>query len=191
MEKQIKPENLFIRRKRLLTALAAAIFLAFGITLAVVFPLAVIKRPPPDDVRIYLIISITAITVLCLYMGVLNARNLFFPYLLTADEKGVYNYSGFFHFGFVKWEDIESFCKDPTWLDVLDSETPSIRIYLRDFKEFKKTLSFYKKWLLYWSGSNIKIYTLTSQIKRKQLLMLLDEMLRYYGANEAPQVDNG
>ena len=49
MEKQIKPENLYIARKRWLTAIAAAAFLAVGIALAVAFPLAVIKYLPSDD----------------------------------------------------------------------------------------------------------------------------------------------
>lgn len=190
MEKQVKPENLFVRRNRGITALCAFVFLGIGITLAVVFPLAVIRHPPEENIFVTLTVGMSLIIAFCLYLGVLNARNLFFPYLLTADEKGIYNYSGYFHFGFIKWEDIASFGKDPTILDVLDNETPSIRIYVRDFAAYKKTLSFIKKWQLFWSGSNIKIYTICSRIKRKQLIALLDDMLKYYGAHEVAQENN-
>ena len=189
MEKQIKPENLFIARKRWLTAIAAAAFLAVGIALAVAFPLAVIKYLPSDDLRIYLIVCAVLLTAESLYLGVLNLRNLFFPYILTADEKGVYNYSGFFHFGFVAWQEIGGFTKEAAVLDMLDSDTPSIKIYLKNFKAFKRKQSFYRKWLLFWSLGEIKIHTLCSQIPRKQLLTLLCDMLVYYSHPE--QVNNG
>ena len=178
MEKQIKPENLYIARKRWLTAIAAAAFLAVGIALAVAFPLAVIKYLPS-----------VLLTAESLYLGVLNLRNLFFPYILTADEKGVYNYSGFFHFGFVTWQEIGGFTKEAAVLDMLDSDTPSIKISVKNFNAFKRKQSFYRKWLLFWSLGEIKIHTLCSQIPRKQLLTLLCDMLGYYSHSE--QVNNG
>lgn len=190
MERQIKPENLFVRRNRLITALGAFIFLAVGITLAVVFPLAITRRPPEEDIFIELTVGMSCIIIVCIYLGVLNARNLFFPFLLTADEKGVYNYSGFFHYGFVPWEDINGFTKDSTMLDLLDNDAPSIKIFIKDLKSYKKKTGFCKKWLLFWSGSNIKVYTLCSQIKKKELLKLLDNSLKYYGAPEDETAEN-
>lgn len=191
MEKQTKPENLFIRRNRALTAVAAFGFFAFGIALAIVFPLAVIKNLPDDDILVDLVVGTSLITFLCLFLGALNARNLFFPFILTADEKGIYNYSGYFHYGFVPWAEIEAFTKGATILDVLDSDTPSIKIFLKDLKSYKKTISFYKKWLLFWSGCNIKVYTMCSQINKRELLGLLDSSLKYYNSPEDGTVENG
>lgn len=188
MEKLTKPQNLYIRRNRALTAAAAFAFLAFAVALAALLPLGLIKYPPEKDILIPLIIGNSFIIFISFCLGALNFRNLFFPFLLTADEKGVYNYSGYFHFGFIDWEDILSFTKDATWLDLLDDDMPSLKIYLKNFKAYRSTLSFYKKWQLFWSFGDIKIYTLCSQIKRKQLYVLLDEMLKYYGSS-AEQVD--
>ena len=112
-----------------------------------------------------------------------------FPVILTADEKGVYNYSGFFHFGFVTWQEIGGFTKEAAVLDMLDSDTPSIKISVKNFNAFKRKQSFYRKWLLFWSLGEIKIHTLCSQIPRKQLLTLLCDMLGYYSHSE--QVNNG
>ena len=57
MERQIKPEDLFVRRNRLITALGAFTFLAVGITLAVVFPLAITRRPSEEDIFIELTVG--------------------------------------------------------------------------------------------------------------------------------------
>ena len=100
MEKQTKPENIYIRRNRILTALAALAFLALAAGIAIVFWLTVLKNPPAEDIFTLLVISLSCAVAVALYMAVLNIRNLFFPFLLTTDEKGVYNCSGFFHYGF-------------------------------------------------------------------------------------------
>lgn len=96
MEKLTKPQNLYIRRNRALTAAAAFAFLAFAVALAALLPLGLIKYPPEKDILIPLIIGSSVIIFISFCLGALNFRNLFFPFLLTADEKGVYNYSGYF-----------------------------------------------------------------------------------------------
>lgn len=189
MEKPVKPENLFIGRKRWLTAIAAFICFAFGLTLVILTPIAVKLHPPEDgQAKVMLIAGTAVIGALCIFYGILNFRNLFFPYLLTADEKGVYNYSGLFHYGFIGWEDIENFTKDPTILDLLDSDQPCLKIYLKDFKAYKTGLSLYRKAMLFFGGCGIKIYTMCSQIKRKELFRLLSDMNSYYNTPE-PTVD--
>lgn len=184
MEKRIKPVNLFIRRKRFFTAVAAFIFSAVGVALAVVFALAVSKNPPADDIRIFLYVAIACVVFICLYLGVLNVRNLFFPYLLTTDEKGIYNYSGYFHYGFVPWSEIEEIAGYTTLLDLFDNDAPNIKLFIKDLKSYKKTISLYKKNLLFWGGGNVKIFTLCSQIKKNELLKLLDISLKYYNSPE-------
>lgn len=191
MEKQTKPENIYIRRNRALTAIAALAFFALGAGIAIVFWLAIIKTPPAEDIYTLLVISVSFAVAVTLYMAVLNIRNLFFPFLLTADEKGVYNFSGFFHYGFIAWDIIESFSKDAAILDFLENESPHVKIYIKDFKNYKKSINFYRKWLLFWNGGNVKIFTLTSQIKKMELLTLLEASLSYYGSADKETVENG
>lgn len=192
MEKQTKPENLFIGRKRLITAIATFAWLGFGVTLAVATPLAMFKYPPDNErTKTLLIIALSLWGAVCLLYGVLNLRNLFFPYILTADEKGIYNYSGLFHYGFIAWEDVEGFSKDATVLDIMDGDPPCLRIFVKDFKKYKGGISLYRKLMLLFGGCNIKIYTICSQIKRKELYRLLNNMLCYYNAPEQTVDFNG
>lgn len=192
MEKLTKPENLFIARKKWLNALAALVFLAFGAVIAIVLPLGLVKRPPDDlSTMILLCIGSAVLAAYSLLLAALNMRNLFFPYILTSDEKGIYNYSGLLHFGFIKWEDIASIGQDSTIMDVLDNDSPHLTIFVNDLKEYKRALTLGKRQLLFWSGGNIKVYTLCSQIKRKQLGELLENSLRYYKQSYDTTVDNG
>ena len=177
----MKPENLFIERRRGLTALAAVIFAAVGLFCLIAFPLTITKFPTEDrTVMILLCIAFPIISVYALIISALNIRNLFFRYVLTADEKGIYNYSGFFHYGFLSWEDISSVNKEATILDFLDNEAACIRISLTDPKAYKRAQPFGRKWLLFWGGGNVKIYTLCSRVKKKQLCGLLDYSHGYY-----------
>ncbi len=181
MEKQIRPDNLFVARKKGLTALAAVIFAAVGLFSLIAFPLTITKFPTEDrTVMILLCIAFPIISVYALIISALNIRNLFFRYVLTADEKGIYNYSGFFHYGFLSWEDISSVNKEATILDFLDNEAACIRISLTDPKEYKRAQPFGRKWLLFWGGGNVKIYTLCSRVRKKQLCGLLDYSYGYY-----------
>ncbi|MDE6441845.1 MAG: hypothetical protein K2L12_03715 [Clostridia bacterium] len=185
MEKPTKPQDLYIGRNRLLTAIATFVWLASGVTLAVVTPLAMVKYPPESEqTKTLLIIALSLWGAVCLLYGILNLRNLFFHYILTADEKGIYNYSGLFHYGFISWEDVEGFSKEATVLDVMDGDPPCLRIFVKDFKKYKSGISLYRKMMLLFGGCNIKIYTLCSQIKRKELYRLLNNMLSYYNAPE-------
>lgn len=177
----MKPENLFIERRRGLTALAAVFFAAVGLFCLIAFPLVITKFPTEDrTVMILLCVVFPIISVYALIISALNIRNLFFPYVLTADEKGVYNYSGFFHYGFLSWEDISSVNREATILDFLDNEAACIRISLTDPKAYKRVQPFGRKWLLFWGGGNVKIYTLCSRVKKKQLCGLLDYSHGYY-----------
>ena len=185
MEKPTKPQDLFIGRNRLLTAVAMIAFFALGIASAVVAPLAAAESAAEDgQIKIMLIIALSILCAICILYGVLNLRNLFFPYILTADEKGIYNYSGLFHYGFIEWKDIQSFAKNSTILDVLDSEQPCLRIYVKDFKKYKSEIPFFKKMILVFGGGNLRIYTLCSQIKKKEFFQLLNNMLSYYNPPE-------
>lgn len=191
MEKSIKPDNLIIARKRGLTAFAAAVFIVLGLFFGIGGPIGLYRFLPEDNyVLILLAIAFALIALDLLLVGALNIRNLFFPCLLTADEKGIYNYSGLFHYGFISWSDIEQISKDATWLDILDNEAPNIRIVIKDFKAYSRGLSFGKKWILFWNLSTVKIFTLCSQIKKRELCALLEERLNYYNAPEDTQVDN-
>lgn len=177
----MKPENLFIERRRGLTALAAVFFAAVGLFCLIAFPLVITKFPTEDrTVMILLCVAFPIISVYALIISALNIRNLFFPYVITADEKGIYNYSGFFHYGFLSWEDISSVNREATILDFLDNEAACIRISLTDPKEYKRVQPFGRKWLLFWGGGNVKIYTLCSRVKKKQLCGLLDYSHGYY-----------
>ena len=88
MEKQIRPDNLFVARKKGLTALAAVFFAAAGLFCLIAFPLLITKFPTEDrTVMILLCIAFPIISVYALIISALNIRNLFFRYVLTADEK--------------------------------------------------------------------------------------------------------
>lgn len=185
MERPVKPENLFIGRKRWIPAVIGFALLVFGLALAIFVPIGLSKYPPEDEQTAkYLIVCTCILSPVSILYAVLNLKNLFFPYLLTADEKGVYNYSGFFHYGFIAWEDIDGFTNNATVLDVMDGEQPCLRIFVKDFKKYKSGLSLYRKSILFFSGSNIKIFTTCSQIKRKELYRLLKNMHSYYDAPE-------
>lgn len=191
MEKSIKPDNLFIARKRGLTAFAAAVFIVLGLFFGIAGPIGLYKVPLEDNyVLILLAIAFALIALDLLLAGALNIRNLFFPCLLTADEKGIYSYSGLFHYGFISWNDIEQISKDATWLDILDNEAPNIRIVIKDFKAYRRSLSFGKKWILFWSFGTVKIFTLCSQIKKKELCALLEERLNFYSPADAAAIDD-
>lgn len=191
MEKTLKPQDLFIRRKRWLTAIGAGICFAFAAALVTLFTVTALKfTTEEDNLFTFLCLCAAVFGFSFLLLAALNIRNLFFSCLLTADEKGIYNYSGLFHYGFISWSDVEQISKDATWLDILDNEAPNIRIVIKDFKAYRRGLSFGKKWILFWNLSTVKIFTLCSQIKKRELCALLEERLNYYNAPEDTQVDN-
>lgn len=189
MEKPTKPENLYIRRNKVLTAIAAVAFLAIAVAAVAAYAVAVYKNPIEDKHNFSLLTAAVALLGLAfLSLSAFNFRNLFFPFLLTADEKGIYDYSGFFHFGLIEWKYMGEMWKGSallTILDLLDSEMPSIIIMLKtDLTEMKKELSFWQKWLLFWRGQTVKIYTLCSQVKKREIIELIKNMLDYYAEPE-------
>lgn len=197
MEKQIKPENLYIRRNRLLTAIGAGICFIIAAALVVAYAVAAVKFPP-DDYTLFVCLCVCdgLSGFAFLLIAILNFRNLFFPYLLAADEKGIYDYSGYIHAGFIGWEEISGIKGEADGavrgfgfafvrvLNIMDGEPPKLLINLKDAKAFKNTLT---RKITYLFRSCITVPTLCAQCKNSELAALLKERLAYYGS----QVNNG
>jgi len=111
MERISKPENLTVYRKKGLTVLGGLISLLLAAALITFITVAYLMTPEETvkEVKTSLIIAFTGVgigafflisnTALCLY-------NLRYPVILATDEKGIYDYSGFIHCGFIGWNDI-------------------------------------------------------------------------------------
>lgn len=104
---------------------------------------------------------------------------------MTANEQGIYDYSGFIHCGLVEWKDIGAV--SPSYADnvfeALDGKLiPCVRIILKDGKTYRRKSNIFRKiWLLF-NNSEIKLNLILSSVKHSEILPLLDRMLTYYSA---------
>jgi hypothetical protein len=100
-----------------------------------------------------------------------------------VDKSGIYDYSGFNHLGLIKWGDVGdiAYSTGQSLIDLLfDNQLSGIRIYPKNFNEYKKNLNFFKRLGLLLSNSNVKICTFLSFGKAKDIAHKLCDWQHYY-----------
>jgi len=189
MEKVTKPENITVYRKRALTALAACGWVLAGAAFVAVMVAAFIKTRDTENAA-----AATACLVFgCIFAfimivnGALCFNNLRFPVLVYTDEKGFYDYSGFVHCGFVAWSDIELITCGNTVSDLLEAasgDAPGIRLWLKNPKNsFKDRNKLWKIAYIFSESGCVKVRTLCSKVKKKELYGLINARFAYYALN--------
>lgn len=190
METTSIPENLKVYRKKWLTALGGVIFLIIAAALAGIFIFAYMQTDEATirDIKSELIISFVGIDICSLILiiyAVLCFNNLRYPLILATDEKGIYDYSGFVHGGFINWNDIRQITGSrliENILDVFNDNTPPhVKIELKNYKRTFANRSGLWRTLFFLSGYGcVRIRTFCSPLSRRNTLKLLNERLTYY-----------
>lgn len=196
MEKPLKPNDMFIRRKRVFNAIAAAIFIAVAV-LFIILTVLSFKGYLGWTKTELVIESICAgvMTAISLTGAALEIRNLFYPYLLTADEKGVYDYSGFRHAGFISWRDIAGIEDENDgaargvsaalirFFDYTGGDAGKIVLNLKNYKAYKRALNPIAR-ITRIFDSGVIINASCADAKRSEIIAMLTERLAYYGNND-------
>lgn len=191
MERISKPENLTVYRKKGLTVLGGLLSLLLAAALITFITVAYLMTPEETvkEVKTSVIIAFTGVgigafflisnTALCLY-------NLRYPVILATDEKGIYDYSGFIHCGFIGWNDILEITgcgnRAEAFIDLFENGSlTEVKIELRNRKATFANRS--KLWtaLFIMSGfGTVRIRTMCSPLSKKITYALLNERLKYY-----------
>lgn len=188
---------MFIRRRRVFNAIAAVIFIAVAalfITLIILNFNGYLGWTRTEE---FILTAICAgvMAAISLIGAALEIRNLFYPYLLTADEKGVYDYSGFRHAGFISWRDIAGIEGENDgaargvsaalirFFDYANGDAGKIALNLKDLKAYKRALNpFVRITRIFDSG--VIINASCADVKRSEIIAMLAERLAYYGNND-------
>lgn len=187
MEATKKPENLSVLRKKGLTVVIATLWLILGIALEGLFAAAYFLNSDGGS-GVYILICFIGSTVFSAVMFTYSAlyfRNLAYPVILASDEKGLYDYSGFLHCGFIPWEDIAKI-SGPNNLEAvfntaLEGYSPAVIIELKDNSEVIKRHGKLWRVAFYLTGFGcIKIRTFFSPLSRKQTDAAICERFLYY-----------
>lgn len=195
MENNKAPENLTVYRKKGLTLFGGIAFLLWAVVIIGLFVFAYIKTGDTDaETKNAMVIALVGVVIFSSVM-VINAalcfNNLRYRCILAADEKGLYDYSGFVHSGFIPWEDIQHIHgggrKIEAFADLLVEGTPnSVKI---DLKNYRRTFANRGRlWLFIYVLSGFgctKIHTFCSPVSKKQTYALLTERYDYYTATDA------
>lgn len=194
MEENKKPENMTVYRKKGMTVLGGILSLLLAASLIALITVAYILTPEETikDVKTFIIIAYVGVGIasfVLLLFAVLNFNNLRYPVILATDEKGIYDYSGFVHGGFIPWDDILKITgggrKIEAFLDVLeDGSLTDVKIELRNYKLTFANRSGLWRALYYMTGFGcVKLRTLCSALSKKNTYALLSERLNYYTQN--------
>lgn len=102
-----------VYRKKGMTVLGGILSLLLAASLIALITVAYILTPEETikDVKTFIIIAYVGVGIasfVLLLFAVLNFNNLRYPVILATDEKGIYDYSGFVHGGFIPWDGIST-----------------------------------------------------------------------------------
>lgn len=184
-----KPENLTVYRKRDLTVFAAVLWLAGAAAIEGLILFAYFKSadqlPEEKSAVIICLIGVSIVSAIMIVNSALCFNNLRYPCILATDEKGIYDYSGYIHSGFISWDDIESISgsqKIEAFLDLLaDSQPPSVKIELKNPRAtFANRNIIWKIAFIFTSFGCVNIRTICSPLSRRETNKLLCERLAYY-----------
>lgn len=204
MEKAEKPLDMYVKRKRGLTAFAGTMWLAaVGGLIALYFTAVLGNMENADKIDCVLVtVGIFVWAFVMLVIGVLCFRNLFCEFVVTADESGVNDYSGFVHAGHIDWSEIEKVSfeegsKLSRALDAFNGEQRNcVRLVLKDVKKFAAKRSFIKRVAFFFFGypalelPSVSIKSFCSTVKKQEIYALLSEMHAYYSTDN-DVVENG
>lgn len=193
METTAKPENLTVYRKKWLTALGGIIYLIVALAFIGVLIAAyyLTDEATLKELKTEIIISFVGVGICSFILIVYSALcflNLRYPVILATDEKGLYDYSGFIHGGFISWSDIRQITGSTIiggLVDVFaDNASPHVKVELKNYRlTFANRNRFWKIIFLLSGFGCLSIRTLCSPLSRRNTLNLLNERLAYYTAN--------
>lgn len=189
-----KPTEMYLLRRRKLTVIISLAILAAAAALPLVEWFVLSDLVVDGFTQLFAVTLVWSFIVLI--FAALNFRNAFYPYIIAADERGIYNYSGLIHGGFIAWSDIEriSFGRMHNVADVIDAaygNLPCITITLNNKREFRSRQNIFKRLVFAFSDGDIKIHTFMAKAKRKDVCEAIYEFSRHYLTEKGTQNGEG
>lgn len=191
MQKLEESQNIFIARKRWLTALAAALWAAFSAGLIVLAYFAATNAQiQAESLAVALCVAISVFAAIGLIECGLCIRNLFYRIAISIDDEGIFDRTGFVHCGLVRWEDIATVESNGALSEfLLEDGIPTVRLALKSPKTtFAGRSALWRAAFAFSQSHSIKLRTMCTYIKKAELVAIIRERL---SRNRATEVENG